>query len=1166
MSNNSPFISRSVSTAESSEGSPGNQPTLQRSWLWTALVSGIIGFLCFVGVPFLPVHQTQSSVSWPQQESLNSIQTPLISYAPVEFRAEIPLSALTKLNQDQSLVVGTLAQDFVNASKRGFFVRVDDKEGLDVSSRGQVLLSVDPDTLQKLPSDARISVNLTEKISTVNIPGAKDADGNPLSVTVEDEDFRPDVMGVYSELTDTPENYRSLTQSGLSIDYTIDSRFSTSPTLIKSLTILLGLVCLLIAFSCLYRFDSLVRTRQPRLLPSRWWKFTGLDWIVTAILLFWYVFGANTSDDGFILTMSRAAPVSGYMANYYRWYGVPEAPFGFPYYNLLEMMSKVSTSPVWTRLPALLCAFAIWFIISRYMLQRLGKTVAQNPYSRWAAAFGFLTIWLPYNNGLRPEPLIALGALVTWACFERAIATSHLFPASIGLLTATLTLGAGPTGLIAVGAFFVLLLPLLLVVKERVPLLQERISSQRISTILAAAVLVVPFLPVGTAILAGAFGDQTFASVMESVRVRDAIGPSYQWFDEVSRYSNLVAMGTADGSFARRFGVLILGVNIALILVTLNHFKIKKGISNDVAKRMLSIVLLSLLFLMFTPTKWTHHFGIFAGIAGPLAALAILSLGTITARSMLNRFIAIAAALMVFAFSLAGTNGWWYISSWKVPWWDKAIQFQAHLLSNGIMYLALLIFVGGVTYHAIHKLRGNNSSMDDHEPGNGQFSRASTPHSSVTEQHESDTKTKEALTLSPIIALSVLTVSITVASMGKAFVSQYPAYTVGLGNLRALTGNSCQLAHDVLLETNTNDSFLTPIDTSLGNSLNVNDPVGFSADSVPTKITWEGASSSDVAISSLLQDINSSAKEETDSTEATTTTSLDSTQSTTKKNKNEGVNGSHVPLPFGLDSQRIPVMGSWSPSSQKRARLTSAWFEVPQRNENQPLMVVSAAGYILHHDMDGVELGGAKLSVEYATLKDDGSVENAGELEMMDLGQTPQWRNLRLDMDDIPESANVVRLRLEDFNLGEESWVAITPPRVPILQPMTTVIGKDNPTLLDWTVGFQFPCQRPFGHHAGVAEAPRYRITPGIVAKDHHVPFQSEEGGGLMGVVDPVSSARELPSYLNNDWMRDWGTVEVYTPRKNSLNIAPDKGVIDYQEVTRSGVWSTGHMKTRATE
>ena len=70
----------------------------------------------------------------------------------------------------------------------------------------------------------------------------------------------------------------------------------------------------------------------------------------------------------------------------------------------------------------------------------------------WTAGAVFLAAWLPFNNGLRPEPLIALGVIATWMLVETAIATRRLVPAAVAIVVAMLTATVAPQGLIAIAA------------------------------------------------------------------------------------------------------------------------------------------------------------------------------------------------------------------------------------------------------------------------------------------------------------------------------------------------------------------------------------------------------------------------------------------------------------------------------------------------------------------------------------------------------------------------------------------------------------------------------------------------------------------------------------------------------------------------------------------
>lgn len=74
-----------------------------------------------------------------------------------------------------------------------------------------------------------------------------------------------------------------------------------------------------------------------------------------------------TSDDGYILDISRGNDTAGYIGNYHRWFDVPEAPFGW-FYQLYSLWSGVSESVLWLRVPALAMGVASWFLISRALL------------------------------------------------------------------------------------------------------------------------------------------------------------------------------------------------------------------------------------------------------------------------------------------------------------------------------------------------------------------------------------------------------------------------------------------------------------------------------------------------------------------------------------------------------------------------------------------------------------------------------------------------------------------------------------------------------------------------------------------------------------------------------------------------------------------------------
>ena len=91
---------------------------------------------------------------------------------------------------------------------------------------------------------------------------------------------------------------------------------------------IVGALATILALVALHRLDGIDGRRARRFLPAHWWKFTAVDAVVIGTLVLWHFIGANTSDDGYLLDMARVSEHAGYMANYFRWFGVPEAPFG----------------------------------------------------------------------------------------------------------------------------------------------------------------------------------------------------------------------------------------------------------------------------------------------------------------------------------------------------------------------------------------------------------------------------------------------------------------------------------------------------------------------------------------------------------------------------------------------------------------------------------------------------------------------------------------------------------------------------------------------------------------------------------------------------------------------------------------------------------------------
>src|SRR5262249_12255699 len=176
---------------------------------------------------------------------------------------------------------------------------------------------------------------------------------------------------------------------------------------------------------------------------------------------------------------------------------------------------------------------------------------------------------------------------------------------------------------------------------------------------------------------------------------------------------------------------------------------------------------------------------------------------------------------------------------------------------------------------------------------------------------------------------------------------------------------------------------------------------------------------------------------------------------------------------------RTPGTGSYN-GNAVAAHAQSAWYQLPPRTPNRPLVVVAAAGAIWSFKEDGTFRYGQSLTLQWGVHRSDGSYQPLNTVQPIDTGVLPQkaWRNLRFPLAWAPPEANVARLVADDPNLSSDQWFGFIPPRVPVLETAQEFIGSQPPVLMDIATAANFPCQRPFSEHLGVAELPEYRILP----------------------------------------------------------------------------------------
>ncbi|MEA5365451.1 arabinosyltransferase domain-containing protein [Amycolatopsis sp., V23-08] len=723
-----------------------------------AVALGLLSALCALAFPFLPVVQDTAEVVWPTGSDTRSVNAPLTGYWAQDLRAELPCAAIRSVDartNGPGLLFATVPDGRTdpNAGKGvGLQLRVDNGV-LFASSQGQQIAQ------QPLPAekcDVELDVDATQMTLAVA--------GTPIFHT--GGDVRPRVVGIYSSINSGKDPI-----AGLHVSVVPDTRYQTSPTALK---VGVGVVAILSLIGCMiavWRRDSGFARRAPRWAPVGWWRLTLRDATVIAALGAWVFIGPVTSDDGYILTMARVTEQTGFLTNYHRWFGVAEAPFGW-FYHVFELMAHVSVVPPWIRLPSFLLGVLCWLLISREVMPRLGAQVRTSRPASWAAATVFLVWWMPYNNGVRPEPVAALGSLLAICAVERTLVTRRLLPLCLGLTAAGFTLAATPTGLIAVAPFLVAARPLFKLVRQRA-------NENGWLPVLA------PVAAAGLLVLVVVFADQTFATVQEATRIRTQVGPNLSWFQELARYQLLFA-DLPDGSAPRRFPVLLIVLCTATCLVMLLRRGRIQGASLGPARRLIGTTALFFLLLALTPTKWTHHFGAFAAVGASMAALTALATSSTVLRSKRNRAAFLAGLLVVGALAATGPNTYWFVSRLGVQWTNVAPSIGGIGLSTILLVAAA---IAGI-YAFVENVRA-------HRP------------TAAPPVQEGRLRALRLGSLSLVVVCGLVAGGEFV-TMAWAIHNQAGSYSLGAANVGHLFGKSCNLSDHVMVERDAATSILHP--------------------------------------------------------------------------------------------------------------------------------------------------------------------------------------------------------------------------------------------------------------------------------------------------------------------------------------------------------------------
>jgi arabinosyltransferase B len=608
------------------------------------LLVGLTGLLVALTLPFAPVFAETTTVNWPAAgQPVASSTATFAPYRPNELSASVPCTALRtsgKAGPVTVLATGTAGDGLVvTARPGGAELQLDDRRLELVVPGGSV--------------DCHLVIRSDAAGLTVNGPDGR--------VTELADQPVPEVFGFRTDLDATQAN-------GMTVTARVTSPFATSPAPLKILLIAVQLVAVGLALVLLRS----ARPRLPRFTLSRlWW----IDGAVLAALCGWAVIGPLSVDDGWATTIARNMAGTGNPGNYYRWWDAAETPFAFSQ-QLLAPLTEISIAPLWLRLPSTVLAAATWFVLSRGVL----GSVVPGPATarvRILAALFLLVAWLPFNLGTRPEAYAALGVTAALALALRVTGRGGL---GLLALVVGLTIPISPNGLLVIA-------PILVCAPRLVAALGA--AGRTRLEVIADVALLSCIAAIGITVI---FADQTWDGVATATDWHTYFGPSIPWYHEADRYAYLLEY-SQQGSAVKRLPVLLTIALLPVIGLLTIRRRDPDGLGGK-ALRLGAVVIVSLMLLALTPSKWSYHFGSAAGIFAAFLTSAVV-LVFHRARAPGRAFILVGVAgsiLLAASAALAfdGPNEWWLATLYDVPFAVVSFRPFGVPLNNPLLWIGMV--------------------------------------------------------------------------------------------------------------------------------------------------------------------------------------------------------------------------------------------------------------------------------------------------------------------------------------------------------------------------------------------------------------------------------------------------------------------------------------------
>jgi hypothetical protein len=210
------------------------------------------------------------------------------------------------------------------------------------------------------------------------------------------------------------------------------------------------------------------------------------------------------------------------------------------------------------------------------------------------------------------------------------------------------------------------------------------------------------------------------------------------------------------------------------------------------------------------------------------------------------------------------------------------------------------------------------------------------------------------------------------------------------------------------------------------------------------------------------------------------------------------------------------LWGSLANGELSTGTLVSPWFTLPPLSDGQEVAVTAA----------GRTAGPNRLELEFGRSDGSAGVAPMARSPLEDgAAGSPAWRSLAVAADDVPATADRVRVLATDASTDGGGWLATTGPRVRAAETLHDFLAGRGTVLPDWPLSWHLPCVWDIPVVSdGLAQTPEVILAaPAAYAGIAGIAYDPGQGGSFAGVA--LAESEEVPSRLVGAPQEEWGHV-----------------------------------------